>query len=81
MRLRNVSGSREDVSEGMRAFVSEQMAGSKGRRAALEALDVIEAGGRLPLADAIRLETEAFLRLAGTPESRELIAAFFARKR
>ncbi len=51
-------------------------------RAAIESVRVIVQGARLPLADAIKLETEAFLRLAGSDESKRLIRAFFdARKR
>jgi enoyl-CoA hydratase len=46
-----------------------------------EVLRVIRAGAVIPLAAAIRLETEAFLRLAGSPESKQLIAAFFASRK
>ena len=46
-----------------------------------EAFRVMTAGATLPLADAIRIETEAFLRLAGSPESKEKIAAFFASRK
>jgi enoyl-CoA hydratase/carnithine racemase len=70
-----------EVFSGMRQYLNTEMATSLSRRASLEALDVIERGARLPFAEAIKLETEAFLRLAGTPESRELIAGFFARKK
>jgi enoyl-CoA hydratase/carnithine racemase len=43
-----------------------------------EAVAVLVQGAGLPLADAIKLETEAFLRLAGSDESKRLIAEFFA---
>lgn len=43
-----------------------------------EAMLVLTRGGELPLVDALKLETEAFLQLAGSDESKALIAAFFA---
>jgi hypothetical protein len=46
-----------------------------------EAVAVLVQGAGLPLADAIKLETEAFLRLAGSDESRRLIAEFFASRK
>ena len=46
-----------------------------------EALVVMLQGATLPLHDAINLETEAFMRLAGSPESKRLIAEFFASRR
>lgn len=46
-----------------------------------EALSAMMHGAALPLAEAIPIETEAFCRLAGTPESKEKIAAFFNRKK
>ena len=49
-----------------------------GAPAAREAVRVMCEGTALPLAEGIALETEAFLRLAGSAESRRLIAAFFA---
>jgi hypothetical protein len=49
--------------------------------AASEAYRVANEGYRLPLADGIKLETEAFLRLAGSDESRAKIAAFFAARK
>jgi enoyl-CoA hydratase/carnithine racemase len=53
-----------------------------GSTAAREVYRLVIEGLPLPLADGIRLETEAFLRLAGSDESRAKIAAFFAgRKR
>ncbi|HYH66227.1 MAG TPA: enoyl-CoA hydratase-related protein [Urbifossiella sp.] len=51
-------------------------------RAAEEVNRVVRAGAGRCLRDAIPIETEAFLRLAGSDESRAKIAAFFAgRKR
>lgn len=49
--------------------------------AAREAYRVAIEGVRLSLADGIALETEAFLRLAGSDESRAKIAAFFAARK
>ncbi|MBY0457779.1 MAG: enoyl-CoA hydratase/isomerase family protein [Gemmataceae bacterium] len=49
--------------------------------AAAEAVRVMVEGAPLPLADAIRLETAAFLRLAGSDESKRLIGEFFARRK
>jgi enoyl-CoA hydratase/carnithine racemase len=49
--------------------------------AAREAVRVICEGATLPLKQAIALETEAFMQLAGSEESKRLIAAFFARKK
>ncbi|MBN9522149.1 enoyl-CoA hydratase/isomerase family protein [bacterium] len=49
--------------------------------AAREAYRVTTEGHRLPLAEGIALETEAFLRLAGADESRAKIAAFFAARK
>ena len=49
--------------------------------AAFELLKVVLQGALLPLQEGIKLETEAFLRLAGTPESKSLIERFFARKK
>jgi enoyl-CoA hydratase/carnithine racemase len=45
-----------------------------------EAMLLLNRGVELPLAEALNLETEAFLRLAGSEESKAKIAAFFARK-
>lgn len=45
------------------------------------ALDAVTEGTRLPVRDGIALETEAFMRLAGSDESKRLIAEFFARKK
>ena len=49
--------------------------------AAAEILKVVLEGSLTDLKAGIRLETAAFLRLAGTPNSRELIADFFARRK
>lgn len=45
-----------------------------------EAMLCVVRGAELPLEQALTIETEAFLRLAGSEESRQRIAAFFARK-
>jgi enoyl-CoA hydratase/carnithine racemase len=45
-----------------------------------EAMLCLVRGSELPLAEALALETEAFLRLAGSDESKRRIAAFFGRK-
>ena len=49
--------------------------------AAAEAVRVMVEGAALPLKQAIAVETEAFLRLAGSDESKRLIAAFFASRK
>jgi enoyl-CoA hydratase/carnithine racemase len=49
--------------------------------AAREAIQVMLEGTRLPLYDGIKLETEAFMRLAGSDESKRLIAEFFASRK
>jgi enoyl-CoA hydratase len=64
-----------------RRQLSEQMGSAPSRRAALELLDVMKQGCRLPLNDGIKLETAAFVRLAGTPEARQLVADFFAKRK
>ena len=46
-----------------------------------EAMLVLTRGGEMPLAEALTLETEAFLRLAGSDDSRARIAAFFAARK
>ena len=51
------------------------------RLAALTALDVLAKGCLLPLSDALRLETEAFIRVAGSREAAQLIADFFASRK
>src|SRR5262245_39485912 len=49
--------------------------------AAAEVLKVVLQGALTDLSAGIRLETGAFLRLAGTPNSRQLIADFFAKRK
>lgn len=51
------------------------------RPAASEILQVVLQGSLADLATGIRLETDAFVRLAGTPNNRELIADFFAKRK
>jgi enoyl-CoA hydratase/carnithine racemase len=46
-----------------------------------ELVRVVEDGNRLPFVEAIKLETEAFMRLAGSDESKRLIAEFFASRK
>lgn len=57
------------------------IAAGSNSTAAREAIRVMELGAGLPLAEAIKLETEAFMRLAGSDESKRLIAAFFASRK
>jgi len=64
-----------------RRQVMERMANAPTQRAALELLDVMEQGCGLPLNDGIKLETATFVRLAGTPEARQLIGDFFVKRR
>lgn len=64
-----------------REQVEDRLAGSARLAASLTVLDLIERGCVLPLPEAIRLETEAFLRLAGGSDARKLIADFFASRR
>lgn len=52
-----------------------------GPPALREAMLVLTRGGERPLDDALKLETEAFLRLAGSDDSRTRIAAFFAARK
>jgi len=52
-----------------------------GSSAAREALVVITRGAELSLAESLKLETEAFMRLAGSDESKRLIAEFFASRK
>ena len=49
--------------------------------ATVEGIRVLSEGIKLPLADAIKLETAAFMALAGSGESKRLIAEFFAARR
>ncbi len=51
------------------------------RPAALEMLKVVLQGSLVELTAGLRLETDAFLRLAGTPNSKQLIADFFAKRK
>jgi len=64
-----------------RRQVMERMGNAPTQRAALELLDVMKQGCRLSLNDGIRLETAAFVHLAGTPEARQLIGDFFTKRR
>jgi enoyl-CoA hydratase len=50
-------------------------------KAESEAMRVIVQGAALPLYDAIKLETEAFMRLAGSSESKRLMAEFLASRK
>jgi enoyl-CoA hydratase len=52
-----------------------------GPIAAREAIRVMVEGAASPLYEGIKLETEAFMRLAGSDESKRLIAAFFASRK
>ena len=58
----------------------EQLPGP-ARGPSLEAVNVIFQGSQRPFEEGLRLETEAFLRLAGSLESRTMIEEFFARKK
>lgn len=58
--------------------LGEAMPEPEGAVAAREALRVLLEGTLLPLHEGIKLETEAFMRLAGSDESKRLIAEFFA---
>lgn len=49
--------------------------------AAAEAIKVILEGSLSDLPTGLRMETDAFLRLAGTPNSKQLIADFFAKRK
>jgi enoyl-CoA hydratase/carnithine racemase len=49
--------------------------------ATVEGIRVLTAGVQLPLAAAIKLETAAFMTLAGSAESKRLIAEFFASRK
>lgn len=63
--------------EALAAFV----AGTVTNHAEAEAVRVMIEGASLPLSDGIKLETEAFLRLAGSDESKRLIGEFFASRK
>jgi 3-hydroxyacyl-CoA dehydrogenase/enoyl-CoA hydratase/3-hydroxybutyryl-CoA epimerase/3-hydroxyacyl-CoA dehydrogenase/enoyl-CoA hydratase/3-hydroxybutyryl-CoA epimerase/enoyl-CoA isomerase len=54
---------------------------SKGLPAPLAALTAIEKGCNLPLDEGLKVETEQFIPLAGSPISRNLIAVFFMSQR
>ncbi len=64
-----------------RQYINEQMKESLCRPASLALLDVVEQGCVLPLREAIRLETQAFMRLVGSSEARQLIGDFFASRK
>jgi enoyl-CoA hydratase len=64
-----------------RLQIDEQLAQSPIRPAAHALLNVIENGCKLPLGEAIAVETQEFLRLAGSSEARQLIAEFFASRK
>jgi enoyl-CoA hydratase/carnithine racemase len=68
-----------DFYENVREAVP-QMPG-KSVAARLAALELVYRGGPLPLADAVRLETESFLQLAGSAESKRRIADFFVSRK
>ena len=51
------------------------------RPAAAEVLKVVLEGALTDLAGGLRLETEAFLRLAASDNARQLIAEFFAKRK
>ncbi len=70
-----------DALQAFRDSINEQLQDSLSRPAALAALDLIEKGCLLPLSEALQLETETFVRLAGSPEARKLIADFFASRK
>jgi 3-hydroxyacyl-CoA dehydrogenase / enoyl-CoA hydratase / 3-hydroxybutyryl-CoA epimerase / enoyl-CoA isomerase len=61
---------------------AQVLAKTKGQLPApLAALDAIEKGCNLPLDEGLRLESEAFAPLIGSPISRNLIAVFFMTQR
>jgi enoyl-CoA hydratase/carnithine racemase len=61
--------------------MGEQLPAPAEALAAREALRVMIEGAALPLYEGIQLETAAFLRLAGSDESKRLIAEFFANRK
>jgi enoyl-CoA hydratase/carnithine racemase len=69
------------IIDAFRDQINREMQQSLSRPAALAAIELVANGSPLPLADALKLETETFLRLAGSPESRQLIAQFFAARK
>ena len=72
------SWKREPISEHDRAGYKPPVPAEPD--AAREAMLCVVRGASLPLADALAIETAAFLRLAGSDESKAKIAAFFAEK-
>jgi len=58
----------------------ESLPAGPTRLAGLTAIDVIDRGCRLPLAQALQIEFEAFMRLAAGADARQLIGEFFARR-
>jgi 3-hydroxyacyl-CoA dehydrogenase/enoyl-CoA hydratase/3-hydroxybutyryl-CoA epimerase/3-hydroxyacyl-CoA dehydrogenase/enoyl-CoA hydratase/3-hydroxybutyryl-CoA epimerase/enoyl-CoA isomerase len=75
------------LSEDQHAFTfaaarAQVMEKTKGQYPApLAALDAVAKGCNLPLEDGLKVETEAFLPLLGSPISRNLIGIFFATQR
>ena len=63
------------------AHPTAKMPSTAAPEAVREAYRVATEGAKLQLAEGLRLETTAFLRLAGSDESRRLIAEFFAARR
>src|SRR6266852_1581462 len=74
--------SEEQLSSIFAAARSQVLAKTKGQLPApLAALSAIEKGCKLPLDEGLRIETEAFAPLIGSPISRNLIAVFFMTQR
>lgn len=63
------------------AHPTAKMPSTTAAEAVREAYRVATEGAKLQLAEGLRAETAAFLRLAGSDESRRLIAEFFAARR
>jgi 3-hydroxyacyl-CoA dehydrogenase/enoyl-CoA hydratase/3-hydroxybutyryl-CoA epimerase/3-hydroxyacyl-CoA dehydrogenase/enoyl-CoA hydratase/3-hydroxybutyryl-CoA epimerase/enoyl-CoA isomerase len=76
-------GLSEDQHSFMFAVAKAQvMEKTKGQLPApIAALDVIARGCNVPLEDGLKMETEAFIPLVGSPISRNLIAIFFMTQR
>jgi enoyl-CoA hydratase len=76
---------REQRKQKLQPIPKEQIAAFQAptvtTRAESEAMRVIIQGAALPLYEAIKLETEAFMGLAGSSESKRLIAEFFASRK
>jgi 3-hydroxyacyl-CoA dehydrogenase/enoyl-CoA hydratase/3-hydroxybutyryl-CoA epimerase/3-hydroxyacyl-CoA dehydrogenase/enoyl-CoA hydratase/3-hydroxybutyryl-CoA epimerase/enoyl-CoA isomerase len=67
---------------GFAVALAEIMNKTKGvLPAPIAALKVIEQSCNLPLEDGLKVETDAFVKLVGTPISRNLIAVFFMNQR